>query len=144
MVAEAQATSHFVQLSLGDTLAIIGLGVSLVGNILQFQRTRSIKNSLYNALVGVFNEVGWMLSYCIARQRTAANGSVAGSNNEVKAVFQEMGQFAISVDHQCRLLHEHIVSIAKTLKIKDARWQGQFFGMSKEDIDKLMKITQGN
>jgi len=33
--------------------------------------------------------------------------------------------------------------MAKTLDLKDKRWQGQFFGMGKEDIDKLVK-AQGN
>jgi hypothetical protein len=46
MIPEAQTSGGFLQLSLGDTLAIVGLTASLVGNILQFQRSRSMKEPL--------------------------------------------------------------------------------------------------
>ena len=140
---EPLTATSLLQLSLSDALGIIALLGSLLGNILQWQRTRSIKNSVYNGLVGVFNGVGWILSYCISRER-AVNDRFRGlpaEQLELKSAFEELGQFATSVDHQCRLLHEQIVSIAKTLKIKDARWQGQFFGMGKQDIDRLMKAS---
>jgi hypothetical protein len=142
MVAPAESGNFWLQLSLGDTLAIIGLGVSLVGNVLQFQRTRSTRSSLYNGLVGLFNAVGWTLSYCIARETAAASSAANSTSTEVRNAFQEMGQFATAVDYQCRLLHEQIVSVAKTLKIKDARWQGQFFGMRREDVDRLTAVSQ--
>ena len=73
MSPQPVATRYMIELSIGDALGIIGLAVSLVGNILQWQQTRSIKNSLYNALVGIFNEVGWILSYCISREKAVSN-----------------------------------------------------------------------
>lgn len=50
--AAQTATQYWLQLSWGDTLAIIGLILSFVGNILQYLQHRSLKNSVYNGLRG--------------------------------------------------------------------------------------------
>ena len=52
--AAQTATQYWLQLSWGDTVAIIGLILSFVGNILQYLQHRSLKNSVYNGLVGTF------------------------------------------------------------------------------------------
>jgi len=147
--AAQTATQYWLQLSWGDTLAIIGLILSFVGNILQYLQHRSLKNSVYNGLVGTFNQIGWTLGYCIDKARRAGERELQvarrsllpwpAPGQDTKIAYQEMGDFATSIDYKCRLLHEHVVSLAKTLKLKDARWQGQFFGMSKDAIDQLMK-----
>lgn len=139
-------TALTLSLSLGDVLGVVALLASLVGNYIQWRQMASMKESVYNGLVGVFNGIGWVLGYSISRQKSVSD-RMSGMNRErveERSLLDELGQFATSIDHQCRLLHEQVVAVAKTLKIEDERWQGQFFGMSKDDIDRIMRRARGN
>lgn len=90
-----------------------------------------------------------MLGYCIDKARRAGERELQVARRSLlpwpaqaktpRSPIKRWETFATSIDYKCRLLHEHVVSLAKTLKLKDARWQGQFFGMSKDAIDQLMK-----
>lgn len=137
----AQVTQYFLQLSMGDALSIIGLITSLVGNVIQFQRHKALKHSVYNGLVGIFNQVGWVIAFCMGKEQAATNKKASASGDS-KVAYEEMGQIVSSVSSHCRMLHEGVASMAKTLDQKDKRWQGQFFGMKQEDIDKLLTSLQ--
>ena len=141
------AASYFqtpVTLSLSDILTIVGLIISVVLNIIQWRSARNIKASLYNGIVGIFNAIGWTLGYSISRQKSVHDriSNTPPEKAELRASLEELSDFANSIDHQCRHLHEQVVAVAKTLQIADARWQGQFFGLSNEEIKRIMEASK--
>jgi hypothetical protein len=127
-----------VTLTAREILGVATLAVSVVLNIFQFYRARLYKNTLYNGLVGAFNSIGWILARCMNRTEELRY-RLRRLRGEERPwwITREFRFFSVETEFKLRQLHEQLVSIAKTLRTRDQRWQAGEFGLSPEQLQGL-------
>lgn len=128
-------------LSVRETLGIITLIMSLVGNGFQWYRQFLYKRTIYNGLVAAFNSIGWILARCMNKTREVAERIDQGTgDNAGGANLREFREFSQETEFMLRVLHEQLVGSAKTIKAKDTRWQAGEFGYSREEIERFRQV----
>jgi hypothetical protein len=109
-----------LQLTVGEAVVVVVLLLlALAGNALQLYQRRVYIRTVYNALVGTFNSVGWLLARCMSRTEQL-NSRVKGADRYVAeaAILREFRDYSLETEFKLRVLHEQLVSMAKTLSVK--------------------------
>jgi hypothetical protein len=135
--------SSEVTLTTGDLIRGVLLLASIALNLFQFYRQRIAGQTIYNSIVGLFNSIGWLLAREIGKVRNL-DGRISGAwAVESKTVLQEFRDYAEESNFKLRILHEQLVAIAKMVRKKDKRWEGDKFGMSDEALQELERRARG-
>lgn len=132
-----------LDLTAGDLVRGVLLFVSIALNIFQFYRQRTAGYTIYNGIVGLFNSIGWLLVREIGKVRNLDGRLSTTSSVEVRGALQEFRDYAEESNFKLRTLHEQLVAIAKTVRRKDKRWEGDKFGLSDEQLQELRQRAAG-
>ncbi len=127
-----------IGLSLREGLGILTLILSLVGNGFQLYRQWHYGNTIYNGLVGTFNNIGWLLARCMNRTGEL-NQRISGHAGGQEALLGEFRDFSMETEFHLRALHEQLVAIARTLRRRDRRWQAGEFGYTPEEVERIRR-----
>ena len=127
-------------LTLRETLAILLLILSLAGNWLQLYRHRLHTGAIHNGLVAAFNSIGWLLARCVSTTRDLAERIERTEKWAPQhGPLGEFRTFSVDTEFMLRQLHELLVGSARTLGVKDPRWQAGEFGYTPEELEKFRR-----
>jgi hypothetical protein len=107
-------------LTVGEAVVVVVLLLlALAGNALQLYQRRVYARTVYNELVGTFNSVGWLLVRCMSRTEQL-NNRVKGADRYVAeaAILREFRDYSLETEFKLHVLHEQLVSMAKTLRVR--------------------------
>jgi len=124
-----------MQLTASDLIGLILLILSLAGNAFQLYQQRVYGRTIYNGLVGTFNSIGWLLARCM--NKTAELGETLAHATSSDPCLAHFYDYSLETEFHLRGLHEQLVSIAKTLRSDDQRWQAGQFGLTNEEIQRI-------
>ncbi len=129
---------QLLPLTLGDVVAVVILLLSLGGNAFQLYRQRVYTKTVYNGLIGIFNSIGWLLARSV-NKASQLNNRIEGADRYVleSGALRGFRDFCRETDFMLCVLHEQLVSVAKTLRGKDKRWQAGQFGYAPADIERI-------
>jgi|SRR3989344_5161263 len=111
-----------VNLSGLDLFFIAIAVISLIFNIIQWQKDKIQYKPIYNTLVGLFNTIGYHLQRSWERRDKFKN-----EKNENAA------EYCDEIIYNLRGLHESTVACLKGMQPKDNRWQAVQFGEKKNN-----------
>jgi len=131
-----------------DTFGVVtlmGIIVSVVINIIQYQKQRQMKKEtlrpIYNGLIGLFNDVKNKGTHCHRRQ----NLLFARDNpyNTVEALKRNFYEFIIETISHFESLREHIVPILKTVDpSEESVFKGADFGITDKEKEVRKKFDE--
>lgn len=98
---------------------LITLGIAIISlgyNIIQWRKEKTFYKPIYNALVGLFNEIKTKQIYYYTRQKGLGSETYLQDANVVKNSFSEFIQQTI---HDFEGTKEHLVAALKTMDKSD-------------------------
>jgi hypothetical protein len=132
--------SQPLSLTASDLIGMVLLILSLAGNAFQLYQQRVYGRTIYNGLVGTFNNIGWLLARTMNRTAELTGKSAKAPYDGCLSRFRD---YSLETEWHLRELHEQLVAVAKTLRSRDQRWQAGQFGPTDEDIERIrMRLEQ--
>lgn len=138
VLGAADALGQSLSLTLGDAVGVMALLLLLAGNAFQFYRQRVYTKTVYNQLVSTFNSIGWLLARGM-NKTGELNNRISDPEKYVmeSAALREFRDYSLETEFMLRVLHEQLVSVAKTLSGKDRKWQAGHFWFTPDEMKRI-------